>query len=84
MSTTGNTSGVYDFGGNAWEYVKGTYGRTDLKITEYLDKNVIGNSSATSLIGKAVRGSVIGTSSNLPVNGSPDARIGYRVTLHIN
>lgn len=87
MSTTGNQTGVYDMAGGAWEYTQTDATNSGVKLIEYLDYIISSNSSAQNIIGHTVRGasSVSGGSvTNLPVNGGPDSRIGYRVVLHIS
>ncbi len=82
-STTGNKSGIYDYASATWEYVQGNKSSQEYAIAQYVEAmlNII-NAPVSNVRGMSV--SSQSASKNIAINGDADARIGYRVVLHIN
>ncbi len=79
-STTGNTSGVYGLNNDTWEYVISNENTEELNITNYLNP-AMNNEYYKEAINNKIVGATLDTS--IPVDGSADARVGYRVVLHV-
>ena len=79
-SSTKEQTGIYDISGSTWEYVSGTEKEENIRCLDYLLNE--GPSYTSEMTGYGIRGMNSTDGINIPVDGSPDARIGYRVVLH--